>query len=87
MYEENEIYGQGLTRLCQISEIKLSNYEFDKKKDLIALLKEKTNFIEVNTNRTLDLVKEEVIVKVKPIIYLVNSAEKSLKIKDERSLF
>ena len=62
-------------------------YEYEKKKDLIALLKEKTNFIEINANRTLDMVKEEVIAKLKPKIYIVNSAEKSLKIKDERSLF
>ena len=29
------------------------------------------------------MVKEEVIAKLKPKIYIVNSAEKSLKIKDE----
>ena len=58
-------------------------HEHEKKKDVIKLIKEKTNFMDINSNRPLDLVKDEILSKLRPTIYIVNSPEKYLKIRNE----
>ena len=57
---------------------KLNNLilEYEKKRDILNLIREKNNFEEIDANRDLNFVKQDVLSKVQPTIYMFKSSEK-----------
>lgn len=56
--------------------------EYDKKIDILNVIKEKNNFLEIDANRELNYVKENILAEIQPKIYMFKSNEKNEDLKN-----
>ena len=58
-------------------------YEFDKKLDLLEFYKKKSDFVEINANKEIDLVMKDVMQSIKPNVFIFSSDSESMNLKEE----
>jgi len=65
------------------SQLNTELYEFDKKIDIIDFYKKKTDFVEINANNDLQLVKRDIIRCIQPTVFIFSSDSEAVNLKAE----